>query len=341
MRVIFARNVNDAYRQGLTLLRDMGKELPSRVGPVLRVPSPVTTVYRVPQERVIFDAQRDANPFFHLFEALWMLNGGNDLRTLTHFLKSFESFSDDGETLHGAYGYRWRHAGEGEDVDQIATAIGLLAENPSDRRVIIQMWDVNKDLAVNSKDIPCNDMIKCAIVEEALDITVFCRSNDAIYGAYGANAVHLSVLHEYLASMLGVPIGTYTQISCDFHAYLETPYTFTKYFPLRVRQRFFINPYNEGLHVIPLVEDANTFDAELETLMECVKHWTVNPQMGFKNAFFERVALPMYYAFRYVKDKDYKQALACLHVERDAHIDWLVAAEEWIMRRLEKQKGIQ
>jgi hypothetical protein len=50
---------------------------------------------------------RDANPFFHVMETLWMLAGRNDLPWLVRFNKRFASYSDDGgNTQPGAYGYQ-------------------------------------------------------------------------------------------------------------------------------------------------------------------------------------------------------------------------------------------
>ena len=80
----------------------------SRSGSVIEFPSPVTTTYKRPEERVLFYKNRDANPFFHLFESIWMLAGRDDVKYLSNFNKRMEEYSDDGHTLHGAYGYRWR-----------------------------------------------------------------------------------------------------------------------------------------------------------------------------------------------------------------------------------------
>ena len=59
MRVINARNVNDAYWKGLALLRAEGQLASSRAGTVQVMPCPVVTVYERPRERVLFDPQRD------------------------------------------------------------------------------------------------------------------------------------------------------------------------------------------------------------------------------------------------------------------------------------------
>ena len=104
MKVLSVRNVHEALPRALKLLQQQGIERPSRNGPVLQAPWPVTTVYQNPLERVVFWPERDANPFFHLYESLWMLAGRNDIAPLTRYAKNMANYSDDGETQHGAYG---------------------------------------------------------------------------------------------------------------------------------------------------------------------------------------------------------------------------------------------
>lgn len=356
MFVITARNVNDAYRKGLRLMSRESTPRPSRNGPVLRVDVPVSTVYAVPCERVLFDAQRNANPFFHLFEALWMLNGNNDTDTLDHILPSFKQFSDDGATFHGAYGYRWRRwpvyrsSGYIQSADQLEVIIRMLQRDPTSRRAVIGMWDPVRDLDATTKDVPCNDIVKCSIDDEHLDIQVFCRSNDIIYGCYGANAVHLSMLHEYLASMIGVKVGCYTQISCDYHAYLEQPYRWDTYWPLAECDPedehtewtdddiSWSNPYDIDVMTHPLITNPMTFDRELRTVVEHVRARDFDELSlaQFQNEFFYHIAQPMYQALMLHKEKRTPRALTLLELriaQADQHYDWLMAAHAWLMRK--------
>ena len=69
---------------------------------------------------------------------------------------------------------------------------------------------------------PCNTQIYFWSRNGKLNMTVANRSNDMIWGAYGANAVHMSFLQEYVASMCGVKCGIYTQFTHNLHAYLDT-----------------------------------------------------------------------------------------------------------------------
>lgn len=107
MHVLHVRNVNAALQRGVHLIFNEGVRRDSRNGPVKVIPEPVTTVYRKPLERVLFAAERDANPFFHFFEALWMLAGRSDVHFPARFAGNIVNYSDDGDTLHGAYGRRW------------------------------------------------------------------------------------------------------------------------------------------------------------------------------------------------------------------------------------------
>ena len=96
MHTINARNAQQALPKGLYLLTKQGVREQSRAGEVLRFPGPVVTVLEKPQERVIFHPWRDANPFFHIVEAAWMLAGRDDLASLTPYVKKMAEFSDDG-----------------------------------------------------------------------------------------------------------------------------------------------------------------------------------------------------------------------------------------------------
>ena len=77
MKVIKARNVNDALLLGIDLFNSSVnfRVQESRNGTTYEALEPVTTVYSKPCERVCLIKERDANPFFHFIESLWMLAG--------------------------------------------------------------------------------------------------------------------------------------------------------------------------------------------------------------------------------------------------------------------------
>lgn len=229
------RNVNEALRKLVHIARQpqLWRTVSPRGMDTLEFRGVFITDYSHPLERVLFSAVRDANPFFHLMEALWIMDGRDDVAFLNQFNSNIGTFSDDGKTFNAPYGYRLRrHFGtmreydsgiggyeEHEPLDQLAEVIDLLKREPDTRRAVLCLWDPLKDLNKDSKDIPCNDLVCFKLREDVLDMTVMNRSNDAMWGAYGANAVQFSFLQEFVACALNVRVGHYRQISDSFHVY--------------------------------------------------------------------------------------------------------------------------
>lgn len=219
MLSITANNVNDAFESALYLMKAVGIKEQTRNGEVMSAPEPVATTYKNPTQRMLFSAKRDANPFFHIMEGIWMLSGSNEVDFPARFASNIANYSDDGIHLNGAYGYRWRQQ---YPRDQIKWVIDHLNSDPLSRRAVLTMWDPEVDMEAcnkGSKDVPCNTTIYFRVVDNALDMTVCNRSNDIVWGCYGANVVHMSMLHEYIANALGWPIGKYVHISNNWHIY--------------------------------------------------------------------------------------------------------------------------
>ena len=187
----------------------------SRNGLTYRFTDPVILHSHSPWERYLMVKDRNANPFFHYIEAMWMLAGRCDVASLTPFNKRMIEFSDDEITFWGAYGFRlWPHWEEAQRQ---------LLEEPDSRRVVLPIYEPH-DLPYQGKDVPCNLMLQFKRNDwGALNMYVYNRSNDVIWGAVGANFVHFSIMHEYMAASVGMPIGHMYQISTDMHFYLSGP----------------------------------------------------------------------------------------------------------------------
>ena len=344
MKVIRGRNINEVFQIATMSLREQPTiKMDSRNGEVLMFRDPVTSVYERPNERVLFDPVRNCNPFFHFIEGLWMIAGRNDLKPLTMFAKKLADYSDDGFTLNGAYGYRWRHwferlrhvndsAFELEGVDQLDTAIKMLKAAPKDRRVVLGMWDASEDLASSSKDVPCNTQVffKSVPTKDGymLDMTVTNRSNDLIWGAYGANVVHFSMVHEYVAAMVGMELGIYYQVSNNAHVYRDVWDPLSEKLHIGYRP----DPYEtDNLKPLPLVDDPSTFDEDVNKFFEWLLSSGQPP--SFNNKIFTGTAVPMVSSWKLYKEE--KDKLAAL--EEAMHIkaaDWRKACVEWFQRKI-------
>jgi hypothetical protein len=337
MHVIKARNINDAYAKGMLLLYNRGQAEETRNGEARVLLDPVSVCYRCPLERVLFDSVRDANPFFHVMEALWMLDGRNDVEFLTYFAKQMEQYAEDDGHMHGAYGFRWRNhfcVDGDEPTDQLAELLVHLWDKVNTRRAVLTMWDPIADLGQNKKDHPCNTHAYFRVNYGKLHIMVCNRSNDIIWGLFGSNQVHFSFLQEYVASMLGLEVGNYHQVTNNFHAYHSV---FMKHWYSVLGSHANVQEQDYPYQTIPLVTDRDTFDAELRIFclwVDQVRNGTdMSIDMGrtWKNQFFATVAVPMVKAWVAWKAKDFPQVR--LAVKQIRSHDWQFACQQWMSRR--------
>lgn len=370
VHVINATSVGHALVQGIQWLRGDGVLERTRNGDAYVSPVPVVTVQSHPWRCVLFSPARDANPFFHMVEAAWMLAGRNRVEDLVPYVSRFRNYAD-GDVVHGAYGHRWRHA---FGFDQIEHVVDMLRRDPSTRQAVIQMWDASAthgieenrhgvgmfplppsgggggvgggdaivirdagqdDLRGSWRDRPCNTHVYLRIRNgDILDMTVCCRSNDAIWGAHGANAVHFATLLSWLARRVGVMVGRLTQVSNNYHAYVSELDRITRRCPRGDLSLLWDRRYESHL-VTTGVTPAAT-DAELDRYWQRaslfphgsrpLEHaWSGIGCQWLRDVASATVAHAWY---RQGRMGDAIHAVSAIHA-----LDWRVACTEWLRRR--------
>ena len=344
MRVITATNPAHALAQGINLLWEEGDSIDSRNGPTIEYPGPVTTIYPAPENRVMLWGTRNANPFFHLFESLWILAGRRDVGFLTEFNKRMADYSDDGQVFNAAYGYRIR---EHFNLDQLKCAISNLQNNPGSRQEVLKIWD-SEDLSAQTKDKACNLCVVFRARNNVLSMTVYNRSNDIIWGAYGANVVQFSMLHEYVAAKVGMEIGEYYQVSNSYHAYLTGPggELWKKLFQEMQKQSgtedTLLVPY-ECIHSYDSVEnrvfmctnEMDKFDGDLKSFFTLYDGGGLEEVAAYKasqSEYFKHLVMPMLRTFIAYKQKDRGPLISSVEVDNIVADDWRFAALAWITR---------
>lgn len=345
MRAFDVRNVSEAVAQVIPELLASGVPEDSRNGEVLVYPTPVCTSYQRPWERVLFSPTRDANPFFHLFESLWMLAGCNDVAFPAQFAKRIESYSDNGKIIFGAYGWRWR---EFFGYDQLKIIIAELKKNPNSRRCVLAMWNAFEEYSIEDpevpllshsdlfiamnggKDVPCNTHAYFDVRGGNLNMTVCNRSNDIVWGAYGANAVHFSFLLEYMAEQIGVPVGVYNQVSNNLHAYTGV-YSKEQLWAMSYEAAE-TNLYRKGkAKPMPLGSSISGWHEQLAEFIE-------NPTFPTnRENFFSLVCEPMYAAFKLHKGGDTAAAIRTLERMPEGN-DWKLGSLLWLRTRQERKE---
>lgn len=339
MIVLNVRNANQALSHGIHMIKRSGEHIDSRGGMTLEIPSPVATVYSNPWERVLISKLRDANPFFHLMEAMWILAGREDVKFLTEFNKRMAEYSDDGQVFNAPYGYRLRNGNCNAQLDQLAEVIKLLKRDPNTRQAVCQIWDED-DLVHTTKDKACNMSIVFRIRNGKLCMTVYNRSNDMIWGAYGANVVQFSMIQEYVAAHLGLPLGEYTQVSNSYHIYTEGAGGAVWD---RIKDNYDgdVNIYDDLIHntVYMLPDDMPAFEHDIRQFFNAYDQFGIE-ELGelrcWQSQYFNQLIMPVLCIYLIHKQHGPEQALKYTHtILAD---DWKLACEDWLINRMEARK---
>jgi thymidylate synthase len=136
-----------------------------------------------------------------------------------------------------------------------------------------------------------------------LDIHVFNRSNDAIWGgpAGGANFPQFTVLQEYLAGRIGCHIGLYHHTTDSMHVYTDNPQW------EKLKDLTTSDCYYEAHNISPTpmfapIEEPKYFDHDLEDFFNVKDNSEYEPH--YKTYFFEHVVKPMWKTFQAYKAKE-------------------------------------
>lgn len=343
---IEARNTNDLQSKVYAALQEHGIYDTSRNGEVLRFNEPVTTILTHPLEKVNFCPVRDANPFFHLVEAIAMIAGYNSVKLMSFFASNMASFSDDGVTYNAFYGTRMRMSW-GDQLDKV---IETLRDTPDSRQAVINLWNPN-DLWTHTVDKACNLQIIFSIVEGKLRMTTTNRSNDAIWGGVnGANVVHFAFFMEYVCCALDIEPEKWFHFSNNLHVYTDNP----KWQKLKDLGEGDMVNFNYTPYNIPLFTEPNqiTFDIECMQFckaLECILEGVIDPSrliggeglFEFKTPFLNKVVRPMVAAFLMWKSPNYSGSEVESYMVQVMRTEdpWLTAGYTWMKRRNFERKG--
>ena len=163
-------------------------------------------------------------------ELLWIISGSSDVSELqrqgVHFWDANASadywrdrarFPGD---LGKVYGPQWRRFGEGhgEPVDQLARAIDLIKNDPTNRRIIISAWNP-QDLDMMALP-PCHLLSHFKVTGDKLSLLLYQRSCDMFLGV-PFNIASYSLLLHLVAQVTGLQPGEFIHILGDTHIYLN------------------------------------------------------------------------------------------------------------------------
>ncbi len=181
----------------------------------------------IPGAHFSIDIEKDGFPLLTLrkipvkmfvAEQIWFISGSRKPEDfLRQFTKIWDEFTNPGDVVTAAYGYRWRkHFGR----DQLAQLIDLLEKESSSRQAVIVTWDPASDglSLVKKKNVPCPFTFTVNIIGGRLHLHNIVRSNDVILGT-PSDVAGFALLQCILAQRLGVKPGVYSHSISNAHIY--------------------------------------------------------------------------------------------------------------------------
>ena len=163
-------------------------------------------------DKVVTTPQRKFNQDYAEYEWNWYLKGDRDASEIAERAKIWKQMMVDGTTeVNSNYGYFWKLN------DQLQRAITELRFNPESRRAIVVHYDIN-ELDRYKYDTPCNDILNFYIKDGKLELTVFARSIDLVYG-FCNDQYTFAKLMEMVAYQLEIPVGEMHWMVTNLHIY--------------------------------------------------------------------------------------------------------------------------
>ena len=212
--MIVANDIDSLYKLAITEVLHHGKEYTTR-GLTFKELRFQQLVLLNPRARMIQNKTRKFSSKFMAAEFIWMMNGHDELESITPYNKRMANFSDDGVVLHGAYGPRLRNW---VGFDQVTNVVNQLKADNNTRQAVIIILDPVIDLAEKTKDIPCNDLLQFIHRDGELHMSCYVRSNDLNWG-FPYDVFHWTMLQEMIATELGFDVGEYNHFIGSMHIY--------------------------------------------------------------------------------------------------------------------------
>ena len=162
----YKKKLWDVFRQPDFVCKPRGLKITEKINDswIIDMDDPIITL---PERKLSYS--------FMFGEAAWMLEGRNDVESVSKYVDGVKRFSDDGETFFGAYGPKI--------LTQWSYVIKTLVTDKDSRQAVINIWRENPG---SSKDIPCTLSLQFFLREASdelwLHTVATMRSNDAWLG---------------------------------------------------------------------------------------------------------------------------------------------------------------
>ncbi|MBV1906520.1 MAG: thymidylate synthase, partial [Pseudomonadales bacterium] len=154
-----------------------------------------------------------------IHELLWFLDGDTNIKYLQdNKVRIWDDWADENGDLGPVYGSQWRSwpTPDGYHIDQIASVIKDIRENPDSRRLIVSAWNVSE---VQSMALPpCHALFQFYVADGKLSCQLYQRSADIFLGV-PFNIASYALLTMMIAQITGLKPGEFIHTLGDAHLY--------------------------------------------------------------------------------------------------------------------------
>jgi len=165
-----------------------------------------------PTKKVITTPQRKFKQDYAEYEWEWYLKGDRDASEIAERAKIWKQMMIPGTTeVNSNYGYFWNYN------NQLTRIIEDLKSNPKTRKAILVHYLLH-ELDRYKYDTPCNDVLNFYVKDNKLQLTVFARSIDLVFG-FCNDQYTFAKLMEYVSEKTGYEIGQMHWFITNLHIY--------------------------------------------------------------------------------------------------------------------------
>jgi len=154
-----------------------------------------------------------------IHELLWFLKGETNIKYLKdNGVSIWDEWADEEGNLGPVYGSQWRSwaGANGETVDQIASVVHQIKNNPDSRRLIVSAWNVAE---IEKMALPpCHAFFQFYVADGKLSCQLYQRSADIFLGV-PFNIASYALLTMMMAQVCDLKPGEFIHTMGDAHLY--------------------------------------------------------------------------------------------------------------------------
>lgn len=156
-----------------------------------------------------------------IHELLWFLKGDTNIQYLKeNKVRIWDEWADKNGDLGRIYGAQWRSwmAPDGKKLDQLASVVQQIKENPDSRRHLVVAYNPGE---LNLMALPpCHAFFQFYVANGEISLQMYQRSADVFLGV-PFNIASYSLLLLMVAQITGLKAKTFIHTLGDAHLYLN------------------------------------------------------------------------------------------------------------------------